>query len=878
MCILCVVQRWSRRAIGMLPWLVIPLILLWAVSQLLPPGLRFEITSPRLACVAVLLGTIFWYEILLPQLSVYRALRRARIREQQLSFAVEVQKLRKTATRRCRNCLAPYRDQNPGGGKFMCSYCGHLSKRPILDLPGPPGRSGVLGNLIGKNGWFWNLECSAQGGGHWDGHGSHASRHWAGGVEEQGSEEEACSRGAVFTWRLLSSFFSFTSRFCGKVMKLGSLVEDGVSGAEHKGSSKGIEHVGQGSKGEKARRKAEEKRLARLEKEMLEEEERKQREEVARLIEERRKLRDEQMEEANKERLKVLALDGSRGGGKEESDKRRRSRKKEKDKNSSKSNSDGEDHDSRVDKEAERKREFERKNDHAKQDSCRNQRMHAEVASGVVGAAHKSKYFDGVKGASLSSSRSSNGWTLFGKNSHSVTVPGSRSNKPVVGNVDKGQRKDAGAVVHASGEPSSNGDSGTSGNACPRPVALDPTQTSTPKKAWHQLFARPSLRPSPEENVGKKVDQTGNPEGKSSDLADGRSPSQPSTKQMLFEQSLALTNDPSTNGSLSNIPSSPTVSESRVPLSRELGHNSRTEKELFQDPCFVPDPASMIGSISESRDNHSAGSGSDFKDDFISDSKSRSLRKVCDSTDVKRPSPIESPLSKLWMSKGRHTGSGSGSGSCSPNLQDPSALPEGESKNVNEQGTWQMWSSSLCKDGLDLVGGPASWLSALEQDRVTPDAITRPPAENPVTSVGVMEKNILRSTFKHSDSVCTGNPGDDGLVSPFTAKDPWFSPLHSFPGDGENHFPHPRFHGGVAQEETFGSPNIYASGLPLDQSQAYYCPGNWAAAWRKNVGIPNPVRPPHLGRFFLPASMYSQPLPARSLQGTRQQDGTLRRL
>uniref|UniRef100_J3N5G8 Uncharacterized protein n=1 Tax=Oryza brachyantha TaxID=4533 RepID=J3N5G8_ORYBR len=59
MCILCAVQRWSRRVATMLPWLVLPLILLWALSQLLPAAYRFEVTSPRLACVSVLLLTLF---------------------------------------------------------------------------------------------------------------------------------------------------------------------------------------------------------------------------------------------------------------------------------------------------------------------------------------------------------------------------------------------------------------------------------------------------------------------------------------------------------------------------------------------------------------------------------------------------------------------------------------------------------------------------------------------------------------------------------------------------------------------------------------------------------------------------------------------------
>ncbi|GLT32409.1 hypothetical protein SLA2020_070790 [Shorea laevis] len=82
MCLLCVIQKWSRRVATMLPWLVIPLIGLWvALSQLLPPAFRFEITSTRLACVFVLLVTLFWYEVLMPQLSAGRVRRNARLRE-----------------------------------------------------------------------------------------------------------------------------------------------------------------------------------------------------------------------------------------------------------------------------------------------------------------------------------------------------------------------------------------------------------------------------------------------------------------------------------------------------------------------------------------------------------------------------------------------------------------------------------------------------------------------------------------------------------------------------------------------------------------------------------------------------------------------------
>lgn len=100
------------------------------------PSFRFQITSPRLARVFVLLVTLFWYEILMPRLSAWRVWWNARLRERKRLEAIEIEKLRKTALRRCRNCLTAHRDQNPRGGKFTCSYCGQISRRPVLLILG----------------------------------------------------------------------------------------------------------------------------------------------------------------------------------------------------------------------------------------------------------------------------------------------------------------------------------------------------------------------------------------------------------------------------------------------------------------------------------------------------------------------------------------------------------------------------------------------------------------------------------------------------------------------------------------------------------------------------------------------------------------------
>ncbi|GJN28479.1 hypothetical protein PR202_gb16607 [Eleusine coracana subsp. coracana] len=236
----------------MLPWLVVPLLLLWGASQLLlPEAYRFEVTSPRLACVSVLLLTLFWYEILIPRLTRWRIRRSARLREERRAHALELQKLRKTATRRCRNCNNPYRDQNPGGGKFMCSYCGHVSKRPVLDINSPGKVS---------RGWPCGQDCD--------------SPYWP---------ELRCPGDNSFLgfFRRLFSSFSFTmGLFLGKIFRFASSGDseaDGKKAGQREGENGGGK--AEESRVEKAKRKAEEKRLARLEREMLEEEERKQREE-----------------------------------------------------------------------------------------------------------------------------------------------------------------------------------------------------------------------------------------------------------------------------------------------------------------------------------------------------------------------------------------------------------------------------------------------------------------------------------------------------------------------------------------------------------------------------------------------------------------------
>ena len=463
MCILCVIQKWSRRVATMLPWLVIPLIGLWALSQLLPPPFRFEITSPRLACVFVLLVTLFWYEILMPQLSAWRVRRNARLRERKRSEAIELQKLRKTATRRCRNCLTPYRDQNPGGGRFMCSYCGHISKRPVLDLPVPPGisNSGILKDLVGKSGKILNGKVWSDNGwmcgqdwlenGNWvagpvAGKSTYWRRNGSGlfGGDEDCLAEKSYSGVVIFACKLLTSFFLSVRWLWRKIFRVSSSREDASSDAEHKGLlAKRAESVGNfnESKGEKARRKAEEKRQARLEKELLEEEEKKQREEVARLVEERRRLRDEKME-AEKDRGKPSTPVREKDS-KKEAERKRQERRKEKDKGSSKSNSDVEELEKKTGKESERKKDFDKKSENDKRE---HQKSGADLGKGQTtevghGIKHTvagnfsrgnagTRYLDRMRGTILSSSKAFSGGGFFGRGTSTVAATTTKESKP----------------------------------------------------------------------------------------------------------------------------------------------------------------------------------------------------------------------------------------------------------------------------------------------------------------------------------------------------------------------------------------------------------------------------------------------------------------
>lgn len=881
MCILCVIQKWSRRVATMLPWLVIPLIGLWALSQILPPAFRFEITSPRLACVFVLLVTLFWYEILMPQLSAWRVRRNARLRERKRFEAIELHKLRKTATRRCRNCLTAYRDQNPGGGRFMCSYCGHISKRPVLDLPVPPGgisNSGIIKDLVGKGGKILNGKGWSENGwmcgqdwlenGNWVG-GSIAgkSNYWRKngsgifGGDENCLAEKSYSGVVIFACKLLTSFFLSIRWLWRKIFRISSSREDASSDAEHRAmmAKRGDNGTNLNeSRGEKARRKAEEKRQARLEKELLEEEEKKQREEVARLVEERRKLRDEKLE-ADKERGKTSPTVKEKDS-KKEAERKRQERRKEKDKGSSKSNSDAEELEKRAaGKEGDRRRDFDKKSEY---DRREYQKSLIDIAKGhSMETGHTGKnlsannysrgnagtrYLDRMKGTFLSSSKAFSGGSFFGKgaNTHAVAKE-NKSNSTADHFYTSAQRKDFYPSERVAGKLSNGDDKSIS-----RPVLSDPQPRAAPKKSWQQLFTRASPVPS---STNANVISRPNPKI-STEVQSPPFPAQSSTMQTYDNPISFGLPSPFTVSTYPNVSNNSSIGfspliEPILPCAGDGHHDFMSEEaELFEDPCYDPDLTTLLGPVSESLDNFQLDLGSGFTTD-VGLEKPHSLRNVS-SSEVSKPSPIESPMSRLRVADDRHKSSNWFPST--PKAQDMHTFLVDDA-NANEKGTWQMWNSSpLGQDGLGFVGGSPSWILPPEPNRTNKEEFVHAPSQKTMASLFTKEDPVLPGTHSPQKAFL-GSGQTGGTFSPVTGStdhDPWLQNAFFPPLSSNDHFSVRSPEGSTPNETIYGSPTGSATNHSFEMSLANsWSKKDWAHGTGETIGKSSVSRP-HIGGLF----------------------------
>ncbi|XP_027351638.1 uncharacterized protein LOC113862705 [Abrus precatorius] len=851
MCILCVIQKWSRRVATMLPWLVIPLIGLWALSQLLPPAFRFEITSPRLACVFVLLVTLFWYEILMPWLSAWRLRRNARLRERKRFEAIEMQKLRKTATRRCRNCLNPYRDQNPGGGRFMCSYCGHVSKRPVLDLPVLPGlrisNSGIVKDLVGKSGKILNSKAWSENGwmcsqdwlenSNWVGGsilGNPSNWRTNGNVSLLEGDEHCLTErsysGIMFSVCKLLRYFFLSIRWLWRKAFRVSSREECSSDAEHRALLAKRGENGaclNESKGERARRKAEEKRQARLEKELLEEEERKQREEVARLVEERRRLRDEKME-AEKDCSK-LSHPSKEKDSRKEAERKRQEKRKEKDKGSSKSNSDVEELDRRSGKESERKRDFDKKSEsdrrehpksgleNSKGQSTENPHSKNVAANSYSRGSTGTRYLDRMRGTILSSSKAFGFGTSI--NVPSTVVKENKFNSSVDHVPSTTSRRDICPPDRPTAKSNVNGDDRNMNHS----ILPEQQPWTAPKKSWQQLFTRSSSVPqSSNSNVICRPNSKIQIEAKSPPSSSQSPVTQSFNNPIHFGLPSPFNISTYPNGSTcSSLCFSPATEPLFSPVENTSHDFRHEEQELFEDPCYIPDPISLLGPVSESLDNFQLDLGSGFVTD-TEIAKPHSLKNTSAGSDINKPSPIESPLSREKISCSNQF-------PITRQAQDMHALALDDTA-ANEKGTWQMWSTlPLGQEGLGLVGGPGSWFLPSQRNEPNKDDFVVASSKKTMPSAFNKDDNIISSS--HSpQNVLLPNSQSGGTFTSVTGSngyDPWLQSALF-----------PPLSGGLKAQESapqnemmYGSPSVSAGNHMLE-----FSPTN---SWSKNEWLVN---------------------------------------
>ncbi|KAI7744073.1 hypothetical protein M8C21_022102 [Ambrosia artemisiifolia] len=658
----------------MLPWLVIPLIVLWLLSQFLPPAFRFEITSPRLACVVMLLATLLWYEILMPWLSAWRARRNARIIEKRRLEVIEMQEIKNAATKRCRNCKTAYQVQDPTGGKFKCCHCGHSSKKPLLDTGISPGleQSGVLKDLVGKvwvdNNWMCGQDW-LENGGYWV-NGSFTGKKNSVGVFNRGNDN-FFSFLFVFVCKSLAAVFLgimwlFRKLFRTSLSKDEDSSDTDISCLAKKG---GNEANCSETRSQKAHRKAEEKRQARLEREKLEEEERKQREEVAHLVEERRKIREE-----TDKKNKALTPEKS---DKNEVETKRHGRKKEKNKGYSKSNSHVDDREKRSSKEINKKQ---------KGDADSSEHHKSKVVTTNNKGSVGERYLDRRRGNSYTGG-------IFGRGGNAkANTSNTREHKSnaYLGHANKRdfahpERTPAKSNVHADDQ------------SLNRPMIFKPQPCPPPIKSWNQLFDRsPAPVSSTSTNVSSRPITNENPQTES-------------------QSSMASSSYPVTQGFDNRISQGlpfPQYVNSTSNIDRQFSSERvHREPEIYEDPGFVADPASLIGPVSDSLDNFPV--------------------------DLRYLDPMVNPRT-----------------------------PENTKPPVEDHGSasdkgWQTWNSSFTPDALRIAGGNPDWSSPKKAS--TSDNLWAP--RTPYESISGNNKR-LSMNFPESE-LGYGNPMGSAFNYPF---------------------------------------------------------------------------------------------------------------
>lgn len=340
-----------------------------------------------------------------------------------------------------------------------------------------------------------------------------------------------------------------------------------------------------------------------------------------------------------------------------------------------------------------------------------------------------------------------------------------------------------------------------------------------PKKSWQQLFTRSSsVSQSSNSNVICRPNSKTQAETKSPQLSAQSPVTQTFTNPIQF--GLPSPFNISTHASVptsSSLGFSPAIE----PLFSPVGNTSHVfrqdEPELFEDPCYVPDPVSLLGPVSESLDNFQLDLGTGFGTENAV-TKPHSLKSISASSDVNKPSPIESPSYREKQSCSNWFPS-------TPMGQDRRGFPLDDAA-ANEKGTWQMWSSSpLVQDGLSLVGGPRSWLLSSQRNTPNKDDFVVSSSQNAMASFFNKEDSIISSIHSpHNVFLPNGHSGE--IFSPVTGSsgyDPW-SQSALFP---------PLSGGLIGQETATKNDMIYGS--PSESASSHGLDGSPANCWSKYV-------------------------------------------
>lgn len=401
---------------------------------------------------------------------------------------------------------------------------------------------------------------------------------------------------------------------------------------------------------------------------------------------------------------------------------------------------------------------------------------------------------------------------FFGK-SNASNIPREQKSNTTIDTVHNASRRELSQSDRITGKLNPSGDD----RSMNRPVLIEPQPFTTPKKSWQQLFTRSSTVSPASSNVISR------PSVKPQSEILSPSCQTPATQSFDNPISFGLPS-PFT---LTSFPCGSTSCSTTIPLSPRAIHPRigdgtsqllAEEFENFEDPCYVPDPVSLLGPVCESLDDFQLEVDLGFVSDTGLDSPCV-VKNVNASSEVTRPSPIESPISRMRVPEERHAGSFLFPNT--PNAQDMHTVPMNVSNGANNVGTWQMWNSSpLGQAGLSLIGSPTNW--CLSTDLNTSNVTPTPPR-----TMASLFKNDeqLHSICHPPHTVYTGscqNGGTQSTILPGSAESRYpKAPFGTYAG-GESQFSL-KSEDAAQSEITYGSPNATATNHPFVSS-----PPNWA--------------------------------------------------